>query len=205
MMPKTVTLQLAAGDDNGVCASQTPLAGGAMTINGALSSGGVATFDVARRVLFTFAADESGRTFTVTGPNRNGTAISEEVAGTAATAMTEQDFAGVTEVTIDDASAGAIIVGTGTVGSSKWIPVSVNLNPFSVGVGCVVGGTVNYTVEHTYDDVQSNTANATAFSSATIAAKSTDFDGAYTSPVRAVRLKVNSGTDPVTMTVIQAG
>lgn len=205
MKPKTVEIKLAADDDDGICKSQTPLAGGEMTIDGALATGGVATFDAARRILLTFAGDESARTFTITGTNRHGFGISEEVAGTNSTAETTQDFKTVTSVEIDGASAGAIKVGTGTAGATDWIPLSANLNPFSVGFGCTVEGTVNYTVEHTYESVQSNTANPAVFSHATVANKDTSMDGSYSAPVSAIRLKVNSGTGSVRMTVLQAG
>ena len=205
MKSKTATLTLAADDDNGICTSQSPAGAGSLTINGALASAGVATMDVARRILFTFAADETGRTFVVTGTSRGGLAMTENVAGTASTASTVQDFKTATEITIDAASAGAIIVGTGTVGCSEWVPLSANLNPFSVGVGCVVSGTVNYSVEHTYDSVQSGVANATPVTHSTITGKTANFDGSYAAPVSAIRLKMNSGTGTVTMTAIQAG
>lgn len=205
MKPKTVEIELATDDDDGICQSQTPLAGGALTIDGGLATDGVAAFDAARRILLTFAGDESARTFTITGTNRHDFGISEEVAGTDSTAVTAQDFKTVTSVEIDDASAGAIKVGTGTSGSTDWIPLSANLNPFSVGFGCTVEGTVNYTVEHTYGSVQSYTARPDVFQHETVASKAENLSGSYSAPVSAVRLTVNSGTGTARMTVVQAG
>lgn len=86
-------------------------------------------------------------------------------------------------------------------GTSSWVPVTPGRD---IGIGCKVTGTVNYTVEYTYDDVLTSSATPTAFSHATIAAKTANFDGSITTPVSAVRLKVNSGTGTVVMTVLQS-
>lgn len=95
--------------------------------------------------------------------------------------------------------------------SSAVIPLSLNADPFNVGIGCDVsaGASLTYTVQHTFDDVQSPTfspSTATWFSNSTIVAQTTDKDGNYAYPVTAVRLTVTAWTSgSVTMTVIQAG
>ena len=58
---------LAAADADGICASQTPLAAGALTINGALATGGVATIAVPARITITSAGNDSTNTFVVVG------------------------------------------------------------------------------------------------------------------------------------------
>ncbi|MGA1112040.1 MAG: hypothetical protein ACO3VO_10630, partial [Ilumatobacteraceae bacterium] len=72
-----------AADADGVCQSQTPAATGeqALTINGALSSGGVATFVAARLITITSAGVDDGRTFTVTGTDVNGNVQTETITG----------------------------------------------------------------------------------------------------------------------------
>ena len=73
---------LAAADTNGKCTTQTP--GGAfnLTINGALTTGGVATLVPARNVTITSGgSSETGKTFTVTGTATDGTAVTEAIAG----------------------------------------------------------------------------------------------------------------------------
>ena len=83
--------------------------------------------------------------------------------------------------------------------------------PFSVGIGVDLsaGATLTYTVEHTFDDVFSNTFNpatATWFPHATLVAQTTDKDGNYISPVMAVRLNVTSFTSgTAAFTVLQQG
>ena len=95
--------------------------------------------------------------------------------------------------------------------ASAVIPLNTYGDPFNVGIGCDVsaGGSLTYTVQHTFDDVWSSTFNpstATWFSNSTIVAQTSDKDGNYAYPVTAVRLLVTAWTSgSVTMTVIQAG
>jgi hypothetical protein len=95
--------------------------------------------------------------------------------------------------------------------SSNVIPLNTYGDPFNVGIGCDVsaGASLTYTVQHTFDDVQSKTfspSTATWFSNSTIVAQTADKDGNYAYPVTAVRLTVTAWTSgSVTMTVIQAG
>ena len=103
-----------AADADGVCQSQTPAAGGVqnLTINGALASGGVATFSAARLITITSAGADSGRTFTVTGTDVNGAAQTDTITGPATTTVTgTKYFRTVTQVSVDANTAGAITVG----------------------------------------------------------------------------------------------
>ena len=110
---KYIAADTTAADADGVCQSQTPTAGGeqALTINGAQASGGVATFVAARLITIASASDDSGRTFTVTGTDVNGNAQSETIAGPATTVTGTLYFRTVTEVLVDENTAGAITVG----------------------------------------------------------------------------------------------
>jgi hypothetical protein len=94
-----------------------------------------------------------------------------------------------------DASGGAT--------HSGIAPMDISQAPFAVGFGCVVTGTVNFTVEHTFDDIQ-NGVTPTWFSHSSVAAKTANTDGNYAFPVRAIRLTQNSGTGSVVMTFIQS-
>jgi hypothetical protein len=78
-------------------------------------------------------------------------------------------------------------------------------SPFNVGIGVVVSGTVNYTIQHTFDDVLDGAVTPTWFNHPTLASLATSADGNYAFPVRAVRVFVNSGSGTATATVIQAG
>jgi hypothetical protein len=96
-----------------------------------------------------------------------------------------------------------IVSKTGT-GSSQVIPMNLNTNPFNVGFGVVVTGTVNYTVQHTFDNPW-DAPTTTWFSHPTVAAATTSQDGNYAFPVAAIKVLVNSGAGTATLTVIQAG
>ena len=93
-------------------------------------------------------------------------------------------------------------------GSTGTIPLNVNVNPFNIGIAVVVSGTVNYTVQYTFDNVWSatyNSATATWFDHASLATETTSQTGNFAFPVAGMRLTVNSGSGTATMTVIQAG
>src|ERR1700740_493972 len=88
---------LASASTNNIALSQTPTA--SFTINGSLATGGVATLDVARRVLFTPAGNESANKFTITGTDAAGNVITDVVAGGNATATySAMDFKTVTSI-----------------------------------------------------------------------------------------------------------
>lgn len=87
-------------------------------------------------------------------------------------------------------------------------PMNLNTSPFNIGFAVLVTGTVNYTVQHTFDDVFLPTfdpATATWFDHPTIASQSTDKDGNYAFPVTGIRLLVNSGGGTATLILLQAG
>lgn len=95
-----------------------------------------------------------------------------------------------------------IISKTGT-GTTAWIPVDYKQAPFSIGFGAVVSGTITYTIEHTFDDIFDSTITPTAFSHGTVAAKTTNQDGNYAFPIRALRINNTAGTGSTTLTILQ--
>lgn len=206
-------LALASAAANNICTSQTPSGAGNLTLNGSLVSGGVATLDVARRVLFTPAGAEAGNStiWTVYGTNVSGNVISEAVAGTdnPTTATTVQDFKTVTRIAVNKAQAGAVTVGTSGVASSPWFQFNTATTPFNVGVAVVVSGTINYTVEYTYQDPNALAAGTfpTLFTISALASKTANLDSSFTTPCWGIRLTQNSFTNPATATIYitQAG
>ena len=151
MQPMSVTVgPIAAASANNICLSQTPTS--SLTINGALASGGVATLDVQRRVLITTTADESSKTFTVTGTNWAGNTISQTITGpNATTGATTISFKTVTSITISAAAAGSLTVGTNGVADSPWVRFD-DFAPNYVSAACTVSGTANWTIQITLDD-----------------------------------------------------
>lgn len=212
MRPIVVTVgALASASANNIATSQTPLAAGNLTLNGALVSGGVATLDKARRVLFTPAGAEATNStiWTVYGTDWNGAVVSETVAGVnnPSTTYTVYDYKTVTRIAVNKAQAGAVTVGTNGIASSRPINLDVWANaPTAIQV--TVSGTANYTVQQTLDDL-----NSVGYTSATwvnhpdttnLVAATATAQGNYAYLPQWTRITLNSGTGTVTMTVVQA-
>lgn len=89
------------------------------------------------------------------------------------------------------------------VGATDWVKTDIKAEIFNIGFGCVVDGTATYSIEHTFDDVDSGT--PTAFTHSQVAGQTSSKDGNYAFPVRAIRLNVTAGAGTVTFTMIQAG
>lgn len=89
------------------------------------------------------------------------------------------------------------------VGSSSAIVMNTNVTPFNVGFGVIVSGTVDYTVQHTFDDPA--VGFSTWFSHPTVAGESTNQDGNYAFPVTGIKVLVNSGDGTATLKLVQAG
>lgn len=88
-------------------------------------------------------------------------------------------------------------------GSTTPLVMNTNTSPFNVGFGVIVSGTVNYTVQHTFDDP--SVGFTTWFPHPTIASQAASADGNYAFPVTAIRLTVNSGGGTATLKLVQAG
>ena len=95
-----------------------------------------------------------------------------------------------------------IVSQTGT-GSSDALVMNTNCTPFNVGFGVVVDGTVNYSVQHTFDDPA--VGFTTWFTHPTVVGQTTDQDGNYAFPVTGIKVLVNSGSGTATLNLIQAG
>jgi hypothetical protein len=101
---------------------------------------------------------------------------------------------------------------TGT-GSTNPMILNWGETPNNLGIGVYVSGTVNYTVQYTYDDPSGTYPNALPatfttpiyFNHATLNALAINADGTISTPVAAVRLTVNSGTGTAMMVVLQEG
>jgi len=93
---------------------------------------------------------------------------------------------------------------TGT-GSTSPVPMDIYISPFDVSFGVVVTGTVDYTVQHTFDDIYDTTITPTWWPHSVVASKTVNFSGEYDFPVRAIRATVNSGAGSISVDIIQSG
>jgi hypothetical protein len=88
-------------------------------------------------------------------------------------------------------------------GSSSAVVMNTNISPFNVGFAVIVSGTVDYTIQHTFDDPA--VGFTTWFDHPTIANEATNQDGNYAFPVSGIKVLVNSGGGTATLKIIQAG
>lgn len=220
MIPQVVTVgALAVASSNNISLSQTPGAAGNLVLNGTTVASGVATLDVPRRVLITSAGNDSARTFTVTGTNHTGNPIKEAVTGgNVAGVSTVSDFKTVTRIAVDAATAAAVTAGTNGVASSPWKFTSIHFGPANMSFAVIVSGTVNYSIEYTYDNPNSNQntlggalgnypAVPNVFLHPILQNLATSADSTINDPIFAWRLTLNSQTNPgfATATNIQSG
>lgn len=144
----------AAGAVAGLAASQAPVVGTALTLTGT-------AIDTPRRILVTAGNDAvSTRTITLVGTNWSGNTISEVLpipTGAGAT-VSVLDYKTLTSATPTGTSWSAnMSLGTSTtgtnapLGSSAWARLD-DYGFANTFVGADVAGTVNYTVEFSWDD-----------------------------------------------------
>lgn len=103
-------------------------------------------------------------------------------------------------VTTTDATAGA--TSSGIVALDTWT------SPVSVSIGVVVTGTVNFTVQYTYDNIQDpgwTVATGVWWNLTALASKTATTDAVLSQPASAVRVVQNSGNGSTSTTVLQAG
>jgi hypothetical protein len=220
MRPRTVTVgPLALADDDNIFTSATPSGAGNITLAGDLVTGTVATMDTPRRVLLTTGSDESSKTLILTGTNRDGQVISETFTGASLNATTTAsgyDYATVTSVHVSAAFTGALKVGTNGVGSTRWLQLNFDAQPFNVGIAVEVTGTVNYTVQSTYDEIMGHydpgginpiwvTPGVPVTFDDPVGGSIASDEFQLLTPVNAVRVTLNSGSGSISAVIIQAG
>lgn len=184
-------------------------ANAATTGNVSVGAYGAAVLSPAGRVTITPVGDESTNSFTITGTNWNGDTISEVLAGQNAAASTSVlDYKTVTSVVPENATAAAVEVGTAQSGGSRWMRLDSWANA-QVGVQVNVSGTIDYSVEQTFDDPNSPTtpvaaADVTWLAGPTeITTESTAKISAFAYAPSFLRIVSNSGSGTATLTAVQ--
>lgn len=114
---------------------------------------GAATMDMGRRVIITSSSDDTGITFTLSGTDWAGNAISEVVTGVSgAAASSVLDYLTVTSILTSGAAAGTLIVGTNGVAGSPWVRFDDYASAAQVAIQATVAGTANASVQQTMED-----------------------------------------------------
>lgn len=208
MRPIVQTRQLAAAVANGIAQDQQLGAAGDLLLNGSLvDSDGVAQLGTQRQVAFESAGNIAAVVFTITGTDDQGSTISEDITGiNGSTVLTTLNYATVTQIAADDAFASDVEVGTTGVGASQVVPLDQYISPFNVSLGIEVTGTVDVTVEYTFDDVFGDAPGPFSWTDhPDLTNVTADADGTFISPVSACRLLTNSGIGTAVLRIIQAG
>lgn len=153
MRPQVVTVgPLAAASATNIRTASAIGGAGAVVLNGSTVVNGVAILDKPRQVLFTFAADETGKSFVVSGTGWSDQVIGETVLGTTpGTVATKLDYKTFGPVIASGASAGNVSIGTNGIAGSPWVQFNGFDRP-EVGIQLDVTGTVNATLQNTMDD-----------------------------------------------------
>jgi len=144
---------------NSVALLQTTAGAASFVLNGALAVGldnypPFAVFPgISRVVTLTSTGNLSGVNFTIAG-TLNGNAVTETRVGpNNNTVTTTQVYDTVNSVTVDGAVGTATSVGTGTTGYTHWFNSNYHSTVLGMAVAVDVTAAVNYTLQFTYDDV----------------------------------------------------
>ena len=196
---------MVAADADGISTSQTPGGAGNLTITGALASGGSVTLTEGQHVSIDAVGNETGRTFTFTGTDALGNAITEVLAGpNADQTKGTSNFKTITQIAVDAGTAGAVTAGVLGEAEFTWIPLNTYNIPFEYSYQVDIG-TATFQVEATLDNVQDST--TTPVVGATVEASGTsDVASSSTATARAVRVNVTAFTSGnITFNLLQAG
>jgi hypothetical protein len=215
MRPIQQTLNIETADPNGVVTAETPVNNVALTLDGAYTSGGVATFPFPTAVTFTSTSNLSTVTFTVIGTDANNVYQTEAIVGPNNTTVTGTKtfktvtsiaVATVTTFTTQTVDAGGAAVG---IGNGPWWPLDIYTpnQVTTISANILASGSATYSIEYTNEDpfdlsitqlAVAHPAAGGAFTSA-----STDQTHFTTTLMRAVRVNVASGSGQLRVTVVQ--
>jgi len=215
MRPIQQTLNIETADPNGVVTAETPVNNVALTLDGAYTSGGVATFPFPTAATFTSISNLSTVTFTVIGTDANNVYQTEAIVGPNNTTVTGTKtfktvtsiaVATVTTFTTQTVDAGGAAVG---IGNGPWWPLDIYTpnQVTTISANILASGSATYSIEYTNEDpfdlsitqlAVAHPASGGAFTSA-----STDQTHFTTTLMRAVRVNVASGSGQLRVTVVQ--
>ena len=102
----------------------------------------------------------------------------------------------------------AITVSQTGVGATAPVPMDQYQNPFNVGLGIVVSGSVTYSVQYSFDNPFTqdyDPANATWYNHPDLTSKNSNQSGNFAFAVATIRLNVTAGTGTATLTLLQSG
>lgn len=195
---RSVSIGALVNDADGICAAQAGSQDTALTIAGALASGGSVTLATAQIVSIASVGDDSGVVFAVVGTDADGEAITESITGAnAGTATGTVFFKTITSITPDAACAGNVSAGvlSANLGVGPTLRIKGNSfgDDFKDAIITKVTGTNTSTVEISPEDPYATYANGYSNDGAWIdlashTAKTADTAALLAVPCLAIRL-----------------
>ena len=154
---------------NSVCATQTTTATDqSLVLNGSLSNfnAGVTPFAVTiapgiqKNLTLTSTGNISSSTFTISGIDTSGYAVSTTLTGpNNGTATTVAEFFKVTAISVGTIATSAFTAGVGITGTSRWVVIDNYQNPVitSVAITMNTATTSLVSIQHTFDPISTTT------------------------------------------------
>lgn len=199
MRPKTITLSLETPTLDNICEDQTTGGAADLVIDGTLAVNGVITLDTAHRIDFESAGDIQAVVFTITGTDNQGQPLTDTVTGVNISTVTSSEyFKTITQIAASAAVGTNVSVGTTDEAISQIVPLDFQSTDFQVGLFATITGTINYTVQHTGNNVLEGD-TPVWFNHVSLVSQVVNGDGNYIVPVAATQLVVNSFTDGATI------
>ena len=198
MRPIRINMDLDAVDVNGVFEDQTLGSAGDFSLDGVGVTGGewVSPDGFAKQIGFESTGNISGVTFTVTGflDKQRNLAVTETLSGpNNGTVETSNYFYAITSIAADGA------VGTNTEAGPVDEAVSpilpLNWRAGNVAMNFTVTGTIDYTVQQTFDDIQDSSNHPFTWDDhddSNLVGATGTFNGNYIAIPVAMRVKINS-------------
>lgn len=202
MYPIKFSYTPADDDTDGIANDVTALAGVALTLAAAGPGDGLAHL-----IIITPSGSISG-SFTVTGTDADGLAQTEVLASnTTNPVTTTKYYKTVTSVLAATLGAETVDIGWTDDAVGPTFPLNWRETDFQVSLGVDISGTIDYTVQHTFDQLHPQVHNVADPAPSTfkwwphssLVAKTVDADGNYAFPVTATRLLINSLTAGATL------
>ena len=205
MRPISLSFSPADDDTNGYGATLSGTAGAAFTLT-ANNAGD----SMAHLVIITPSGSVTGN-YTLTGTDADGHAQTETLATSTTNAVTSTKYYKTLTEVLAPSGIGAETVDIGWTDDivSKTIPLDSRANPFSVGIGVDITGTINYTIQHTFASILapgSIPSTEKWFNHSSLTGQTADANGNYAFNCQAMRLLINSMSSGATVTleVVQA-
>lgn len=174
---------------------------GALTLDGALITGGVlATQTLAYYLLLTTTAADQARVLTIVGTDADGAALTEAInLPNATTAITTNAFRSITSATLDagGATIGSISIGTSNATRAALTPsFPLDVYASNTTIASDISGTINFTVQKCHERLnQGETANWVTAQ----AAGAIDVVTTLSTPISGMRVLINSYTNGATL------